>query len=186
MNQIDLLLFQAINGLAGRFPALDRAAAILTVYAPIWFGAGFLLLWMRRSPQRDKRRRAIIYAVVAGCLALLLNALIAWAVDRPRPYLELPQEVNLLVDPVPLDSFPSAHASGSLAFATVMVTAGREIGWAFGALGILVALSRIYVGVHWPTDVLASLLIGLGSGAAVMWLRARLEPLVSWILRVTR
>lgn len=166
MNTFDLTVFHAINGLAGRYPLLDGLGVALTVFAPELFGAMFLVLWVIPSAERPHRRRAIVYALAAGVLALIINAVIASAFDRLRPFAVLP-DVHLLVDHDPRASFPSDHASGSFALAATMVQGGRQIGWGFWVFSALVGLSRLYVGVHWPTDILGSIAVGLLSAILV-------------------
>lgn len=182
MNPFDNTLLRAINGLAGRFPALDNVAVVLTVYAPALFGILFLLLWMVSSRERTRRRRAILQAVVAGVIALLVNGAIAWTYNRLRPFAVLP-DVRLLIAHSPGSSFPSDHASGSFAFAASMTQADRAVGRVFWAFAILVGLSRPFVGVHWPTDVLGSLIVGLASAVLVRSLHGPLELLMPWSVR---
>jgi undecaprenyl-diphosphatase len=74
-------------------------------------------------------------------------------------------------------SFPSAHAANNFAVATVCAVFFRRWGWLLFLPAILVAYSRIYVGSHWPLDVLVSCLLGLGigllvvAGAEALWRR---------------
>jgi undecaprenyl-diphosphatase len=71
-------------------------------------------------------------------------------------------------------SFPSGHAAGSFAFATFVLATHRRAGMALAALATLVAISRVALGVHYPSDVLAGALLG----AALGWSGARLLPAV--------
>jgi undecaprenyl-diphosphatase len=65
-------------------------------------------------------------------------------------------------------SFPSAHAANNFAVATVCAVFFRRWGWLLFLPAILVAYSRVYVGSHWPLDVLVSCLLGLGIGLLVI------------------
>lgn len=68
------------------------------------------------------------------------------------------------------NSFPSSHAANMFALATVCFLFHRRWGGIALALASLVAFSRMYVGVHWPSDVLAGSLIGMACGWLVVWL----------------
>lgn len=95
---------------------------------------------------------------------------------RPRPFSVLP-DVGLLIGAPDSYAFPSGHttsafaAAGGAAFAARRLI-GRVPAWAWGMLALAAAMaySRLYVGVHWPTDVAAGAILGLASG----WVCARL------------
>lgn len=121
----------------------------------IWILLALVLLCFRRT--------RIAGAAVAAALLLALifnNILIKNLVDRIRPY-ELIDGLEVLV-PKPSDaSFPSGHSCAS--FASAMALWGyvpRKYGIAAVILASMIALSRIYVGVHYPTDILAGALLG--------------------------
>jgi undecaprenyl-diphosphatase len=183
MQTLDWTILHAVNNLAGRSWLLDSAAVFLTNYAPALFGVGFLLLWVWPGAGRPRLRRAVLCAVLAGVLALALNAGIASVYNRQRPFAALPGQVHQLVAHGPNASFPSDHSSGSFAFAAAMTEGGPRVAMAFWMTGALVALSRLYVGVHWPTDLLGSLVVGLLSAWLIRAWRRPLEPLVQRILK---
>ncbi len=98
---------------------------------------------------------------------------------RPRPFLAL-EHVRLLVPEPSSYAFPSGHTTSSFAVASgAVLSARRFIGkvpiWGWGMLGLaaLISYSRIYVGVHWPTDVAAGALLEL---ARVVLCAVRLPP----------
>ena len=81
-------------------------------------------------------------------------------VDRPRPFITEPQPAPLFIG-VRGDSFPSAHAATSFA-AAVLLTSLFPRRWpVFFGLAVAMAYSRVYVGVHYPGDVLAGALLGV-------------------------
>lgn len=122
----------------------------------------------------QKTRRAGICCALALILDLLaVNIAIKPLVARIRPYQVLP-EITLITN-LPGDySFPSGHSAASFAAAWALFRSGRKKwgAWAL-ALAALIALSRLYVGVHYPTDVLGGTLIGFAvAEVAVRILRA--------------
>ncbi len=138
----------------GHTPALDRAAARLTLlgeHAGVWLAIGGVAQALDSS-RRARWRRAT--ATVAGVYGL--NTAVKLLVRRPRPRLrDLPP---LIGTPTTL-SFPSAHASTAFAGALAYSRAGLP-GPPLYALAGALAYSRLYLGVHYPSDVLAGALLG--------------------------
>ncbi len=128
----------------------------------IWIAAGLLLLISKRY-RKDG---------VCVLLALLLSFLICNLTLKPlaarmRPCWETVQHVLLI--PVPRDfSFPSGHTASSFAAATAIFHANRRLGWCAFALAAVIAFSRLYLYVHFPTDVLAGALLGAFCAWVVM------------------
>lgn len=82
------------------------------------------------------------------------------AIERDRPPLSRPVPEPLLESPSTF-SFPSGHATVSFACATVLALAVPRLRWQLYALAALIAFSRVYVGVHYPFDVLAGAVLGV-------------------------
>ncbi len=139
----------------GHTPAAERAVArfsLLGEHAGVWLALGAGESALSGGGQRARWRRAT--ATVAGTYAL--NTLLKLVVRRSRP--ELPDLPPLASTPTRL-SFPSAHASTSFAAALAYRRAGLPAGPLY-ALAAGLALSRLYLGVHHPSDVLAGALLG--------------------------
>ena len=105
----------------------------------------------------------------AGVWAADLAALaVKAAVGRPRPYERLP-EADPLLDTVVGASFPSGHAATSFAGAIVLtLLVGRAVPALF-VLAVLVSFSRVYVGVHYPTDVVGGAALGAVVALSAVW-----------------
>ncbi len=114
-----------------------------------------------------KTRRAGVTSAIAMTLGLIVANLILknW-VARIRPY-ELVEGLNLMIEKQHDFSFPSGHATNSFACAWVLL---RELKKPYGVsaliLAILIALSRLFVGVHYPTDIFVGIAIGICSAEA--------------------
>lgn len=176
---MDYRLEQALNGPAGHHALLDAlmrdaagwAVPVFIAIVAAWFAVGYL-----RGP-REERRGALTALLAAGA-ALLVNqgVLLLWS--RPRPFDAHPDSVHTLVARSADGSFPSDHAAASVAIATVLVLAHRRLGLVALAGAALVCVARVYVGAHYPGDVLA----GAAIGAGVAWIAYR--PLAAPIGRV--
>lgn len=125
----------------------------------LWIAlCALLLLW-------PKTRRAGLAGAFALLLSLLCtNIVLKHLLSRPRPWLVLEGLIPLVAEPDP-NSFPSGHSSAALAAAAAWWHYLPKP-WRITAMAaaVLMALSRLYVGVHFPTDVLCGILVGLLCG----------------------
>lgn len=188
LNPFGVSLFHLINGLAGHSTLFDEimiffAKDALEIYAVLFVIAWFAL------PKRDiEHRHALFIAGLSGVLALVINVVISHIWFRPRPFAILPHGTYTKLISHPADaSFPSDHASGSWGFAAgSWGHSTKWISWTFTGIAILVLFARVYVGVHFPTDVLGGLVVGILSGK-IMWRFSNfLAPISSSIARLFR
>ena len=157
---LDYSAYRAINGLSGGSLAdavLTFVAAALPVVIVAIVALSFLLPFGRNL--RDRRRGAVL-ATVSAAIALLVNQPISHLVDRARPYLAHPAHAHLLIARSHDPSFPSDHATGGFALAVAVFLYDRTIGTLLLVLATVLAFTRVYVGTHYPADVLAGALIG--------------------------
>jgi membrane-associated phospholipid phosphatase len=145
----------------GHTAAVERAAILLGRAGNngvIWVAIGVVLALVDSS-----NREAWLTCAVLGPVAIAVNYVIKLLARRPRPVLEgLPP---LGGAPSSL-SFPSAHATSSFAVATAMARVEPVAALAF-ILAAALALGRPYLGMHYPSDVLAGALIGVALGLIV-------------------
>ena len=124
-----------------------------------------------------KTRRAgltVLTALLIG--ALITNVTLKPLIHRTRPFLAV-EGLTALVEAGDAHSFPSGHATAAFSFASTMLFAMKGTAWKALSLAVavLMAFSRLYVGVHYPTDVLAGAAIGLLAGwmAGQLWERKK-------------
>lgn len=136
-----------------------------------------IALWLVARPYGDARwKLASASALAAAATAMLANQLISHLWERPRPFAAHPALTHLLAAPSPDPSFPSDHAAAAFAIAFAVLAFSRRSGFLFLAGAALIALSRIALGLHYPSDVLAGVLVGWAS--ALLITRAG-RPLIS-------
>ncbi len=111
--------------------------------------------------------RAVLLVVACVWLADLLASLLKIAVGRERPFVSIP-EADPLTGGIVGSSFPSGHAATSAAGAFALAVIAPRAAPYFAALAGAIAFSRVYVGAHYPLDVLAGLLVGLAVAGVVL------------------
>ncbi len=130
----------------------------------LWIGFSLVLMLNKDT------RKAGKLSLISICLCFLLNNIIIKnLVDRDRPY-EVLNELKILIERQPDSSFPSGHAANSLASAIVFfqMFKGKKSKFTILMAGLVIALSRVYVGVHYLSDVLVGISVGVFSGLSVM------------------
>jgi undecaprenyl-diphosphatase len=164
---LDFTLFRWTNGLAGHVGWVDRAATLFTDWSPYLVIGLLVALWFwGRGEDRLRDRQAVLHAGAAAVLALLIDLAITGAYFRDRPFLAHP--AHLLV-PGPGDSsFPSNHATAAFAIAVAVLFYNRRFGIVLLGLATLIAVDRVFVGIHYPGDVFAGALIGGGSALVLL------------------
>ena len=134
-------------------------------------------LWFLARPYGElKWRMASASALTAAAVAMLANQVITHFVwDRSRPYTTHGASDRLLSAPSVDPSFPSDHAAAAFAIAFAVLAYSRRGGIAFLFAATLIGLSRIALGMHYPSDVLAGALVGwlaamLVAGPGRVWI----------------
>jgi len=107
--------------------------------------------------------------LVAGLISLVIYKLLKCRTTRPRPYQAL-AGIRAGIDPLDAFSFPSGHTLHAVAFTLVAVSHFPALTWIFVPFTMLVAISRVVLGLHYPSDVLAGAVIGAGVAQAVLTL----------------
>lgn len=157
---LDFILFEKINQLALKWFWLDVLGIFFAKY--LGYILIFCLLFFLLKGFK-KYRLMIARAFLAGILArLIIVNFIRWILPRYRPFVE--NNINLLLEPTSAASFPSGHSAFYFAIATVVYFYNKKIGVLFLLASFLISISRVFVGIHWPSDILAGAVIGIFSG----------------------
>jgi undecaprenyl-diphosphatase len=126
-------------------------------------------------------RRGAVAAAFATVIALVIGHFVSSAVDRARPFVDHPK-VHLLIAHGKDAGFPSDHATGAFAIAVALLLRNRLGGTVAILLAVLIALARVVVGAHYPTDVLGGAVLG-GGVALVLFapaLRRYTDAVADW------
>src|SRR4051794_21541352 len=166
---LDLLLAQHANAWAAHHDTVEDAArdyagvseALFVVLVALIGLAGVLL-------RRRRLLRASGLAVVAAGLSLGVATVVARLVGRPRPFVAHPRAIHDFLPHAPDPGFPSDHATAAFAIAVVLLMLLGRRAWPVLLAAIALAVSRVLVGVHYPSDVLAGALLGCAGAAAVV------------------
>ena len=179
-------LVRWINERMHGHPLLGTAVAEFANWGVVVFGVLAVGLWMLAKPYGDDRyKQACVCGLAAGAVGLLVNQAIIYVWHRPRPYVTHPQIVPLLARSHDA-SFPSDHASAAFGIAFAVLFVARKAGLLFLAYAVLIAVSRVLAGVHYPTDVLAGAAIGFAAAVIVVrFYGVLLAPAVRLVGRLT-
>ena len=161
MQELELAVLNGIQSMfhCGALDVLAPLVSRICDHGEVWIVLAAVLLMM-------KKQRRYGAAVACGLVLDLLvcNLLLKPVIGRVRPFVVSP--AVLLVAP-PMDaSFPSGHTAASFAAVAALKTAGSPLWKGALALALAIAFSRLYLYVHWPSDVLGGMLVGAAAGWA--------------------
>lgn len=161
----DRRVFQLIHGLP-HSPISDRYGSMISDVGEGlgWVGAGVALAWLGGA---KGRRAGLATALAALSTTYLVQRVVKPVFRRRRPFVD--REV-LVVGVKPLDaSFPSGHSAASFAAATALASFYPNAAPLVFVLASGVALSRVYLGHHFPSDVAVGAATGAGIGGVIAW-----------------
>jgi undecaprenyl-diphosphatase len=159
-----------INGLAGQsgiadhvmiFAAKDLILVAAVVLVALWFWPGSL-------SRRAANQRLVLAAAVSALVALAVGALIGHLHPEARPFVT-DRTTHQLIGHAPDNGLPSDHALAGFAIGGTVVWWRRLVGGVLLAAALVVGFARVYVGIHWPGDILAGAAVGLAVGTLAAW-----------------
>lgn len=152
--------FLHVNEFARHSPGLHEPLRLYAQYGVLLFAAVLALgWWTARTNPNPRAMAAALWAPVAALVALGLNQPLGRLVHEARPYTAFPHAL-VLVAHSPDFSFPSDHAVMAGAVAAGVLLTHRRLGLITLAAAVVLAFARVYVGAHFPLDVIAGLLLG--------------------------
>jgi len=176
---MNLHLFRWINTGAGSYPLKDGIAIFFAEAGPYLLIFIFIIAWFRAE---DNKRNILIEATEASLVGLFLNQMIGLLYFHPRPYM-----VGLCTPLIPHaleTSFPSDHATLLFSASIYVLKCWRFQGLILLLIASMTAWSRVYIGIHFPFDMLGSLAAGMLSALLIFRLKLYLSPLNGWIVQI--
>lgn len=182
MYALDLSVLYFFN-ITLAHPVLDQVMAALTsvwYWMPVYIGGGVYLI--------SRYRTAGVIVLLAAILLVTLGDQLAQLVlkplfDRPRPCAEIGGSTVVEWIRLPTGmrhgpSFPSSHAMNNAAVALFFAVAlsSRRLAWWLGGAALVVGVTRMYLGVHYPSDILGGFMIGAMLGWVASWAYRRFIP----------
>lgn len=181
LNQLDINIFNLINQFAGHNFFDDSLVTVLAEYLPFIFILLLIYLWFRKD---NKIKNIILYSGYSVIFGVLLNFLITLFYFHPRPFMD---DIGiLLINHTPETSFPSDHTTFMLAIAFMFVCfkQTRKVGIILSMLGIIGGLARVYCGLHYPFDILGSIMVAMISSAVIFLFKDKLRTLNRFIVNL--
>lgn len=179
LGALDAAAFLLVNG--WHHPLLDLLMPLLSQKQYALIPAAALAIVLVRTGGR-RAWLLVAAAVAAVALSDLSASALKALFDRARPCHVILQ-ARLLTGCTTSFAFPSNHASNMAALAAAAWAGSRLLGAALLALALAVAYSRVYLGVHYPGDVLAGVLLGAGIGWVTAWSALRVLPRLQSLCR---
>jgi len=151
----------------------DKILPVRVVLIAVWG----LLIWKGGVRGRTAALLIILVIIAADQLS---SSVIKELVGRPRPChflngVTVVPDVHLIVSCGSGKSFPSSHAVNNFALASLLAFYYRRWQWWFFSWAAVVAISRVAVGVHYPSDIVGGALLGAGLGSLSTWFWTRLQ-----------
>lgn len=179
LTEVNQELFRDINDLGKEFDMINPVFVFLAEYMQYFLALALLIFWFTRI---DKNRMMVIQAFFAFVLAEVLGKTAGLFHTNYQPFTEM-ANVNQLIEKEVNNSFPSDHTILFFSICISIWLVRRSKWYIWLTLPVLVGISRIWVGVHYPGDVLAGALLAILSAYIMFRLVPRI-PLIHTLLGI--
>lgn len=161
----DIRIFYFFNDLAGQSRFFDALVVFLAEYLQYFLIVAFLLLVYFSGYAKKEKLRMVWVATISILVARLgVTELIRFFYHRPRPFVAR-QAYQLISEHA--WSFPSGHSAFFFAMATAIYVYNKKWGVGFFLAALLMNISRVIAGVHYPSDIAGGMIVGIVSAYAV-------------------
>jgi undecaprenyl-diphosphatase len=175
---MDYRIFRAINQFAGRYRLFDTIMIIISQKVRYLYVVLLIFMWFRNNFYK----KVTLFTGISVVVTLLLNCFIKLFYFKPRPFLKF--WVHLLL-PSPSkknSSFPSKHTTLAFAAATSVLLYKRVVGSIMFILAFLAGFSRIWMGQHFPSDIVGSAFLGSLTSIIVYITRQVWNPFIDRVI----
>ncbi len=166
----DIKVFNFINGFANQSTIVDVLGIFLAHYLAYILGL-FLLFFLFWPKKNIVKNRAMVLGSITSALIsiFVVKKIILLFFARPRPYVILPLTHKLIAASIAenLQAFPSGHAIVFFSLSSVIYNFNKKLGILFFVSSVLMGIARVFVGVHWPSDILAGAILGILVGTII-------------------
>jgi undecaprenyl-diphosphatase len=161
LHSADENLFLFINKFAGDVPGFDFLVRLVVneYFVPVTLALVIVYIWFAEGKSRQGSRKVLLTAALSVGLLNFFIEILNQFIVRARPFDELP--VNLLFYKPTDPSFPSNAAAIGFVLGTSIFLVNKRLGVVCLALAAFYGFSRVYAGVHFPSDVVAGALMGI-------------------------
>lgn len=175
-------IFRAINQLVGRYPLMDNMMIAISQKVRYLYVLFFLVMWFRNTYNKI----VTISAGISAGLTLIINAVIKQFYFKPRPFLQHAVHALPPLPPPKNSTFPSKHTTLAFAVSTMVLLYKRLVGCMMMLLAGMAGLSRIWMGHHYPLDIIGSALLGSLSSVVIHKTWRLWNPFIMWIIRTCK
>ncbi|WP_315071531.1 phosphatase PAP2 family protein [uncultured Clostridium sp.] len=155
---MNMEIFKLINNLANKNTILDKIMIFFSEYGPYIFMAAIVIVFILGLKQKNcENRKIAVSTVVVTVINLIINIIVRSIFHVDRPFVH--NKVNLLLPHDSASSFPSNHATGTMSIALGLEKYNKLLSRILTILSIIIGFSRVYVGHHYPMDVIGAYII---------------------------
>ncbi|HKG38810.1 MAG TPA: phosphatase PAP2 family protein [Conexibacter sp.] len=180
---MDHSLLHLLNGFFARHDGVEDPFLLYSNASQMLFAGVLVTLFvLLPGAARHGARRIAVAAAASTGVALVVGAVLSHLVDRARPFVTDPSGIHMFGRHAADAGFPSDHATASFAIATAILLRSRRWGAVAMVLATVLAVTRVAIGVHYPSDVLAGAALGSAAALALWWtpIRTRLDAVAVW------